>query len=468
MPSPPDKIEIFIKSLNNKKDRKLCRAIYESVTEQDQKKTNDIAIKCKQLFKQGADPSVLTKLEKSLRKRKDEAAKALAEYSELLEQKAEALATLEKSVEESTEHYNNYINKFLRVLQIKIMASSKLFKLSVFNKEAEQPQGSKTRGGEIVGIISDIVKQSDEKEYEHYIQFLTTLLEGITRQKKTYTEEEKTKAQEIGRIISEIISERSNKNHSSSATQQNNTLKTPIVGPIYEEKKIRKSQTSPNPIEQSPLSHSSSQSNLSIDSEWSSVNETFEEIGTTLNGIGAQGNIQETSSVTKESGHKEQISEKELDELNKIVTECEEFLKRENSELTPTKSEEKTKLEHPTKTRPKVPSGRRLPSKWIKGRVQPKQPAKGEQNMQENENSEPTKQPNNRNFRIALATGCALSAIVCLIAGVVTLGMVGAGLLVMSVVLAMAAVVTRYLTLPSSELTSTDLSPLIVDDGKRR
>jgi hypothetical protein len=130
------------------------------------------------------------------------------------------------------------------------------------------------------------------------------------------------------------------------------------------------------------------------------------------------------------------------------------------------KNEEKIKLEHPTKTRPKGPIGRRLPSKWIKGRVQPEQPAKEEQNMQENENSEPTKQPNNRNFRVALATGCALSAIGCLIAGVVTLGMVGAGLLVMSVVLAVAAV-TRYLTPPSSELTSTDLRPLI-DDGKQR
>ncbi|MGL9718216.1 MAG: hypothetical protein ACR5K9_06055 [Wolbachia sp.] len=97
----------------------------------------------------------------------------------------------------------------------------------------------------------------------------------------------------------------------------------------------------------------------------------------------------------------------------------------------------------------------------------PKQPAKEEQNTQENENLEPTKQPNNRNFRIALATCCAFSAIGCLIAGVVTLGMVGAGLLVMSVVFAIAAVVTRHLTPPSSKLTSTDLSPLI-DDSKQR
>lgn len=97
----------------------------------------------------------------------------------------------------------------------------------------------------------------------------------------------------------------------------------------------------------------------------------------------------------------------------------------------------------------------------------PKQDPEEKPKKHENENSEPTKQPNNRNFRIALATGCALSAIGCLIAGVVTLGMVGAGLLVMSVVLAVAAAVTRYLTPPSSELTSTDLSPLI-DDSKQR
>ncbi|MDR3132090.1 MAG: hypothetical protein LBU02_03290 [Rickettsiales bacterium] len=112
------------------------------------------------------------------------------------------------------------------------------------------------------------------------------------------------------------------------------------------------------------------------------------------------------------------------------------------------------------------------------GQADPTQPRKekeeailSEQETSNNENNSeyipPEKQPNNRNFRIALAKGCALSAIGCLIAGVVTLGMVGAGLLVMSVVLAVAAAVTRYLTPPSSELTSTDLSPLI-DDGKQR
>lgn len=100
----------------------------------------------------------------------------------------------------------------------------------------------------------------------------------------------------------------------------------------------------------------------------------------------------------------------------------------------------------------------------------PKRDPEEEQNTQENENNSedtpPEKQPNNRNFRIALATGCALS-VGCFIAGVVTLGMVGAVLFAMSVVFAIAAAVTRYLTPPSSELTSTDLSPLI-DDGKQR
>ncbi|MCM1001966.1 hypothetical protein DM84_01755 [Wolbachia pipientis] len=112
------------------------------------------------------------------------------------------------------------------------------------------------------------------------------------------------------------------------------------------------------------------------------------------------------------------------------------------------------------------PIGNGNPQKRNEDQPQPpKQNPEEKPKKQENENSEPTKQPNNRNFRTALATCCALS-VGCLVAGVVTLGMVGAGLLVMSVVFAIAAV-TRYLTPPSSKLTSTDLSPLI-DDSKQR
>ncbi|NUX01134.1 hypothetical protein GO685_01165 [Wolbachia endosymbiont of Madathamugadia hiepei] len=156
-------------------------------------------------------------------------------------------------------------------------------------------------------------------------------------------------------------------------------------------------------------------------------------------------------------------------------------ISRQNNEGTPPPSDDPNPPVPSEKSPPSSPTSSRrssvstalsfiedddLQREEIDNQPQPEQPANKEQNMQENENSEPTKQPNNRNFRIALATGCALSAIGCLIAGVVTLEMVGAGLLVMSVVLAVAAV-TRYLTLPSSELTSTDLSPLI-DDGKQR
>ncbi|NSX83270.1 hypothetical protein GOM44_02140 [Wolbachia endosymbiont of Atemnus politus] len=63
--------------------------------------------------------------------------------------------------------------------------------------------------------------------------------------------------------------------------------------------------------------------------------------------------------------------------------------------------------------------------------------------------------------------GFTVSAVGCLIAGVMTLGTIGAELFVMGVVFTIAAVATRCLIPPpSSELTSTNLSPLV--DAKQR
>ncbi|WP_374698496.1 hypothetical protein [Wolbachia endosymbiont (group B) of Limnophora tigrina] len=93
------------KPKNNKKDSELHDVIYAKVTKENHKhespdsKRDETLRKCKQLFKQGASPKVLTELEELLRARQDE--QAIAKHLELSKQgtSPEALAELEKSVE---------------------------------------------------------------------------------------------------------------------------------------------------------------------------------------------------------------------------------------------------------------------------------------------------------------------------------------------------------------------------------
>ncbi|WMT83933.1 hypothetical protein NMD99_04490 [Wolbachia endosymbiont of Listronotus oregonensis] len=77
----------------------------------------------------------------------------------------------------------------------------------------------------------------------------------------------------------------------------------------------------------------------------------------------------------------------------------------------------------------------------------------------------PLKQPNNRNLHVALVAGCALSTIGCIVAGAMTSGLVGAGLLAMAAVFAIAAVAELHSNFLSSKLTSINVEPL-VDDKK--
>ncbi|MDR2548565.1 MAG: hypothetical protein LBC34_03700 [Rickettsiales bacterium] len=337
-------------------NQQLYNAIYNKITRRNHKhkspqEGDGTIMDCIGFFENRADPEMLTKLEESLREQIE----------------------LEKSPEKQGEYqkyYKYYIENFLPALKTKVMASSELFKLSVFNKKAEQTQGPKTRGGEIVGKILEIIS-----------------------------------------IGNNIIGDHNNKDPENSGTNSKKELEKPIETPLPSDGPGSRA-SSPVPSEKSPPSSPISSRRGSISSVSSSVGGD-DEIPNSLN------------------APPEEIRKK-YDEVMKEL------------------------MEH--KRKPEPNRNEDQPPK-----LDPEEKPK----KQENENSEPTKQPNNRNFRVALVTGCALSAIGCLIAGVVTLGMVGAGLLVMSVVLAIAAAVTRYLTPPSSELTSTDLSPLI-DDSKQR
>ncbi len=75
----------------------------------------------------------------------------------------------------------------------------------------------------------------------------------------------------------------------------------------------------------------------------------------------------------------------------------------------------------------------------------------------------PLKQPNNRNLHVALVAGCALSTIGCIVAGAMTSGLIGAGLLAMAAVFAIAAVAELHSNFLSSKLTSINVSRHVDD-----
>ncbi len=178
--------------------------------------------------------------------------------------------------------------------------------------------------------------------------------------------------------------------------------------------------------------------------------------------------------------------------------------------------EGETKLAHLTKTRSKGPSGRRSPSKYnkkiedqVKNEVSPGVIQVADTGIQREKNTDPSgqttqvtgshtkdpiqpeekedkkntitivqkfplnkkkgedtpleKQPNNRNLHVAFVAGCALSTIGCIVAGAMTSGLIGAGLLAMVAVLAIAAVAELHSNFLSSKLTSINVSPLVDD-----
>ncbi|WP_253302111.1 hypothetical protein [Wolbachia endosymbiont of Psylliodes chrysocephala] len=94
---------------------------------------------------------------------------------------------------------------------------------------------------------------------------------------------------------------------------------------------------------------------------------------------------------------------------------------------------------------------------------QKKEAVLSKQEASNKENNSEVKQPNNRNLHVALVAGCALSTIGCIVAGAMTSGLVGAGLLAMAAVFAIAAVAELYSNFLSSKLTSINVSPLVDD-----
>ncbi|MDR2609562.1 MAG: hypothetical protein LBC06_03125 [Rickettsiales bacterium] len=398
-----------------KKPESVYDIIFETVTK-NREAVQESAKKCKQLFKQKdnpADPNVLIGLEKVLRARQDE--QTLAKHIDPSKQKngPKTPDELKGPLKTKKEDYEYYIKTFLSALLQEITQSKEL--------EPEKIE-------QVLRITSGIVKRSSEEECK---SLLSNLEAKITESTKLSSEEKTERKKMIMELkISDDLSKIVGENHS------NNTIRN--QGPenlkINGKKELEKSTETP---ELSNGSSSNSRASSPVPSEKSPsspVSSRRSSVSSVSSSVGGDDDLQKRN---EDQPQPEQPAKKEQNT-------------QENKNLGSQAN----------------PIGNGNPQKRNEDQPQPpKQNPEEKPKKQENENSEPTKQPNNRNFRIALATGCALSAIGCLIAGVMTLGMVGAGLFAMSVVLAIAAAVTRYLTPPSSELTSTDLSPLI-NDGK--
>jgi len=429
MPVSPNKIENSTESWNDA-DWILFNIIRKTVKE-DQKAVQETVRQCKRLFKQKNSPAnpreVLTKLGELLRAGQDE--QALAKHINL-------------------------------------------------SKQGNSPK------------TPDELKESLKKQredYECYIQhFLPALLGKITQSTKL----DKEKAKEIGRIISEIISKSSNK-YSKIEEQPINSIK--------EEIPVSSTGMTENNVE-SPMTQDQTQQELeSLTKEEVCVSES--DSGINSPGLASSSRRSSLALVTSTSSE---------ENLNSTSSSAEE-----DNGLQPG-DEGETKLAHPTKTRSEGPSGRRPPSKHhekiedqvengispgviqvadtgiqrekntdssgqatqVKGgqtkdSMQPEEKKdkknttttvqKSPANKNNSEDTPPKKQPNNRNLHVALVAGCALSTIGCIVAGAMTSGLVGAGLLAMAAVFAIAAVAELHSNFLSSKLTSINVSPLVDD-----
>ncbi|QTP61976.1 hypothetical protein HUB92_03575 [Wolbachia endosymbiont of Wiebesia pumilae] len=332
------------------------------------------------------------------------------------------LIKLEKSLKEQEESYNYYTKKFLPVLETEVMKLE--VELSVSNNEREQLQRSPTRRGKILEIISGITKRSSsvssipnavEENIEDQMQLGHIEEQNNTQETPLNVAEKKSGDTKIlGQL--DIPKEVSRK-YSKVMEQLKKNIKTPKLG---NGSGSDSGINSPGLSEKNSISPINSRKN-SLTSIASTSSE--ESLNSTLS------SVEEDNGLQPEGGEKTELLESNLESPKENETQ-----------------------------------------------VQPEQTVKKEPKMQENENSDGQanpdqvkkdillkNQPNNRNLHVALVAGCALSTIGCIVAGAMTSGLIGAGLLAMAAVFAIAAVAELHSNFLSSKLTSINVSPLVDD-----
>ncbi|WP_341820911.1 hypothetical protein [Wolbachia endosymbiont (group A) of Myopa testacea] len=418
----------FQKNKKEDIDQQLFNTIYKKVTAENYQENQDETFKeCKRLFKQGASPKTLAKLENILRERQDE--QTITKQLKLSKpgNSPKSLAELEKSVKKKREHYNNYTQRFLPALKAKITKSKKL-------------------------------NPTEKTEIEKIIMKLITL-DVVSKSSSVSS---------IPNAVEENIEDQMQLKH---IEEQNNTQETPL--------NVAEKKSGDNKI------LSNSDVTEEVFEKYSKVVEEIDEKQTSKL---SSGNDSDSGMGSRELSVTRTSSEESVNlTLNPV----------EEKKDPQTENKKETILEHPTKTRPKEPSGQRSPSirhgkienqlqteqvvkeelklnseksgstlpgkEELKLEEQKKEAVLSEQSAPDNNNNDKEvlskKQPNNRNLHVALVAGCALLAVGCLVAAAIARSGI---LCVIGAVFAIAAMTTWCLT-PSSELTSTNLSRPVDD-----
>ncbi|WP_353271944.1 hypothetical protein [Wolbachia endosymbiont (group A) of Nomada goodeniana] len=390
-------------------NQQLSNTIYRKVTAENYQENQDETSKeCKRLFKQGASPKTLAELEKILRERQNE--QAIAKHLESSKQgtSPEALAELEKSVGKKREHYNNYIQHFLPALKAEITESKKL--------------DSKKKAA-IVQTILDITNRSSS-------------------------------VSSIPNAVEENIEDQMQLKH---IEEQNNTQETPL--------NVAEKKSGDNKI------LSNSDVTEEVFEKYSKVVKEIEEKQTSKLSSG-----NDSDSGIDSPGLSEKNSISPINSRKNILTSIASTSSEESLNSTLSSVEEDNGLQPEGGEKTELLESNLESPKENETQVQPEQTVKKEPKMQENENSDGQanpdqvkkdillkNQPNNRNLHVALVAGCALSTIGCIVAGAMTSGLIGAGLLAMVAVLAIAAVAELHSNFLSSKLTSINVSPLVDD-----
>ncbi len=396
--------------LSSKKDinQQLHDTIYKKVTKENHKygspqKGDGTIKKCIELFKEGASPEVLTELEKSLREQLEKSPEKQEEYQK---------------------HYKYYIENFLPALKDEVIKSEELAVPTVFNNEREQSQRPQTIRGKIVKTILDITNRSSsvssipnavEENIEDQMQLKHIEEQNNTQETPLNVAEKKSGD---NKILGQLdIPKGVSRKYSKVMEQLKKNIKTPKLG---NGSGSDSGINSPGLSEKNSISPINSRKN-SLTSIASTSSE--ESLNSTLS------SVEEDNGLQPEGGEKTELLESNLESPKENETQ-----------------------------------------------VQPEQTVKKEPKMQENENSDGQanpdqvkkdillkNQPNNRNLHVALVAGCALSTIGCIVAGAMTSGLIGAGLLAMAAVFAIAAVAELHSNFLSSKLTSINVSPLVDD-----
>ncbi len=309
------------------------------------------------------------------------------------------LIELEKSLKEQEESYNYYTKNFLPVLETGVMELEA--KLPVFNNKIEQSQRSPTRRGKILEIISGIIKRSSNKYSKIEEQPINSIKEEIPVSSTGMTE-----------------------NNVESPMTQDQTQQE-LESLTKEEVCVSESDSGIN----SPGLASSSRRS-SISSTLSSTEE-------------------DSNPQKEETGNKVLLEQTAEEEPAQVSSQCLTLGSREKESMDP--NSQTTQM-----TGSQVKDSMQSKEKEEKAVL-------SKQEASNNENNSEVKQPNNRNLRGALIAGCALSTIGCIVAGAMTSGLVGAGLLAMAAVFAIAAVAELHSNFLSSKLTSINVSPLVDD-----